>query len=594
MRSVVLLLLTLAVCRSQVSPTLSGEEGEGARTSARVALDTYKGEQAGRPEVEVRGREAMVVCSHPLAAQAGARVLMSGGNAVDAAVAAGLALNVTEPRSCGVGGDTVMLIYWAKTGEFFALDGYSKVPAHPGLREMLATRADVKNNPEAFKEEPRHPRQVRSEGILTAMVPGTTAAWTRAMERFGTKTLKEVFAPGIGYAKNGFAVDSYFSYGLELDLANFDMLRYPFVAETFYPGGKPLKAGDVLVQKDLAATLRKIAEGGFDAFYKGDIARKIARYAQHHGGVITEEDLANYDVVWRDPARTTYRGYEVIAAPPPTAGIHLLQQLNIVENYELAKMGYHSADGLHVMIEACKLAGADRRGLAGGPDFVPMPQRGLLSKKYAADRKGLIKMQRARAPKYDPGKAQTYESEDTTHFVVRDRWGNMVSCTTTLGNALGCKEVIAGTGIFLVDRTWFMALGPPSPNRVAPNRRANIGHSPAMIFKEGRPFMAIGSPGGDGIRQTVFQAIVHVIDFGFNIQRAIEAPRFTCSPLANRVSIDTRISEDVLAELEKRGHHIVHSAPWGAGDVAGLTIDPGTGVIMGGYDPRRNSIAVGW
>ena len=534
----VVLILPLTVCRFPLSPTSSGEEGAGAQTLPQLALDTYKQEQAGRPEVEVRGREAMVVCSHPLAAQAGARILMAEGNAVDAAVAVGVAL-VTEPRSCGLGGDTVMLIYWVQTGEFFALDGYSKVPAHPGLREMLAARADVKDNPEALKEEPRHPRRVRSAGILTAMVPGTTAAWTRAMERFGTKTLKEVFAPGIEYAENGFAVDSYFSYGLELDLANFDMLQYPFVAQTFYPGGKPLRAGDLLLQKDLAATLRTIAEGGFNVFYKGEIARKIARYAQDHGGVITEEDLANYDVAWRQPARTTYRGYEVIVAPPPTAGIHLQQQLSIVENYDLAKMGYHSADQLHVMIEACKLAGADRRGLAGDPDFVPMPRRGLLSKQYAAARKDLIKMRRARVPKYDPGEAEAYESQDTTHFVVRDRWGNMVSCTTTRGNALGCKEVIEGTGIFLVDRTWFMALGPPSPNRIAPNRRANIGHAPTMIFKEGKPVMAIGSPGGDGIRQTVFQAIVHVIDFGFNIQRAIEAPRFTCSPLENRVSIDT-------------------------------------------------------
>ena len=339
------------------------------------------------------------------------------------------------------------------------------------------------------------------------------------------------------------------------------MTQYPSSAKVFFPNGRSLEAGEVLVQKNLATTFKQLAEGGFDAFYKGAIAEAITDYVQQHGGVITKADLASYDVVWREPYRSTYRGYEVVAAPPPTAAIHVLQQLNIVSNYDLAKMGYHSADGLHVMIEATKLAGADRRRMGGDPDFVEMPIRGLLSKKYAAERQALIDMGRAMTPKYGAGNAHAYESEDTTHFVVLDQWGNMVSCTTTLGSGFGSLEVVEGTGILLQNRTWWMALD-TGPNVVEPNRRANIGHSPILIFKDGKPFMAVGSPGGDTIRQTVFQGIVNVIDFGLNMQQAVEAARFAADPLVNRVRIESRISADVLAELERRGHQLERAAPW--------------------------------
>ena len=569
-------------------------------TSAGTAEDpherdreTYAREQGNRPEVEIRGREAMVSSTQPLATLAGAKILMAGGNAVDAAAAVGAALNVTQSDMNQIGGDTVMLIYWAETGEFTTVDAYSKVPSNPQLRDLLEALPGVKGNPEAYKEEPRANPRPRGDGVLVSMIPGTAAAWTRAVERFGTKPLSEILAPAIEYAEKGFPINAGFARSLKRNMEA--MMKYPSSAKIYYPGGKPLLEGDLLVQRDLGSTFRKIAEGGFDVFYKGEIAKAIVDYVQAHGGVITNEDMANYDVAWRKPYRTNYRGYEVIAAPPPTAGIHVLQQLNIVENYDLAKMGYHSADALHVLIEATKLAGADRRGMGGDPDFVDMPMTGLLSKPYAAKRKALIDMNKAMAPKYAAGDALAYESEDTTHFVVIDKWGNMVSCTTTLGGGFGSKEIIEGTGIMLQDRTWWLALDPPSPNIVAPNRRANIGHSPIMMMKDGKPFMAIGSPGGDTIRQTVFQGIVNVIDFGLNIQQAIEAARFSANPLDNEVRIEPRISAEVLAELERRGHKLNRTPPWGgSGNLEGFTIDPATGAILGGYDPRRNSIAIGW
>ena len=224
-----------------------------------------------------------------------------------------------------------------------------------------------------------------------------------------------------------------------------------------------------------------------------------------------------------------------------------------------------------------------------------MPVEGLISKEYAATRTALIDMDQAMEPKFPAGEAMRYESEDTTHFVVIDAEGNMVSCTTTLGGWFGSKEVIAGTGIFLQDRTWWLALDPPSPNTVTPGRRANIGHSPIMILKDGKPFMALGSPGGDTIRQTVFQGIVNVIDFGLNIQQAVEAARFSANPLENGVRVDSRISAAVLDELVRRGHAIDRRGPWrGPGTLEGFVIDPETGVIMGGYDPKGGSIAIGW
>ena len=555
-----------------------------------TALDIYQREGGNRPEVEIRGREAAVSSASPLATLAGSRILMAGGNAVDAAVAVGAALNVTWSQMNQIGGDTVMMIYLAKTNEFITIDAYSKVPSNPKLRDMLADQPGVKGNPEALKEEPRG---VRRDGVLVSMIPGTAAAWTRAIEKFGTKPLSEVLAPAIEYADMGFPINT--TLARSIQGSEEFWAKYPSSGKIFAPNGKPLQAGDLLVQKDLAQTFRKIAAGGFDAFYKGDIAKAIVSYIQSHGGVITAEDMANYDVVLRKPYSTTYRGYEVVAAPPPTSGVHVLQQLNIVENYDLAKMGYHSADMLHVMIEATKLAGADRRGISGDPDFLKMPITGLISKKYAAERMKLIDMQKAMDPKYPVGNPAVHESEDTTHFVVIDKWGNMVSCTTTLGGIFGSKEVVEGTGILLQDRTWWMALEGPSPNVVAPGHRANIGHSPMMILKDGKPFMAVGSPGADTIRQTVFQTIVNVIDFGFNIQQAIEAPRFTADPLKNDVRIEPRIAAEVLAELERRGHKLTRTAPWGGpGTLEGFTIDPKTGARMGGYDPRANSMASAW
>ena len=585
------IVLVVVVVLIGVVLSLNNRTSVVAKDPQEQALETYKKEQGDRQEVEIWGKEAMVASSQPYATMAGAKILRAGGNAVDAAVAVGAALNVTKLGSCQIGGDTVMLIYWAETGEFVSLDAYSKVPSNPELRDMLEALPGVKGNPRAYKEEPRGDLRPRGDGVLISMVPGTAAAWTRAMERYGTKPLSEVFAPAIEYAENGYPINSNQARSLERSAPV--MKKYPSSAKIFYPGGKTLKAGDVLVQKDLGATFRKIAEGGFDAFYKGEVAKAIVDYVQTHGGVITMEDMANYDVAWRETFRTTYRGYEVVAAPPPTAAVHVLQQLNIVENYDLAQMGYHSADALHVMIEATKLAGADRRRMGGDPDFVDMPMEGLLSQEYAAKRKAVIDMNKAMV--YDPGNPLPYESEETTHFVVIDKWGNMVSTTTTLGGGFGSKEVIEGTGILLQDRTWWLALDPPSPNIVAPNRRANIGHSPIMILKDGTPFMAIGSPGGDTIRQTVFQGIVNVIDYGLNIHQAIEAPRFSANPLENEVRIEPRISAEVLAELERRGHKLNRTSPWGgSGTLEGFTIDPVTKVIMGGYDPRGNSLAIGW
>ena len=280
--------------------------------------EPYKQEQGNRPEVEIRGKEAMVSSTQPLATLAGAKILMAGGNAVDAAAAVGTALNVTQSDMNQIGGDTVMLIYWAETGEFTTIDAYSKVPSNPQLRDMLEALPGVKGNPEAYKEEPRANPRPRGDGVLVSMIPGTAAAWTRAVERFGTKPLSEILASAIEYAEKGFPINAGFARSLKRNSEA--MMKYPSSAKIYYPGGKPLEEGDLLVQRDLGSTFRKIAEGGFDVFYKGEIAKAIVDYVQANGGVITKEDMANYDVAWRKPYRTDYRGYDVIATPPPTAG----------------------------------------------------------------------------------------------------------------------------------------------------------------------------------------------------------------------------------------------------------------------------------
>lgn len=558
-------------------------------------------ENQGRPSVQIWATGAIASSMHPQATQAAIDTLNSGGNAIDAAVAMGTTLCVTNSDLCGIGGDSAWLIYSAETNEYFYIDGYSKC-SQKMTTEVLEKHFGLtpETSPQAYEEEPGF---YRCEGIITSAVPGTPAAWIRAWERFGKLPLRTILSTAILLAENGFPVNRFLAGRLE-DAKNklyaFDSSRKIFLK----PTGKAFGEGETLVQGELAETLKRIAKDGHSGFYQGTTAEMIVDYSRAHGGVYTLKDFSDYDVVWRLTQISNYRGFDVMASSYPTSGIHMLQMLKIMENFDMKALGYHSPESLHVMIEAAKLSRADRRGFAGDPDFVKVPLEKILDKDYAAERAKLIKFGTAKSAK--PGiitglgigpavlKGKPYKG-GTTHFVVRDGEGNIVSATQTVGGAFGCGEVAEGTGIVMNDRTWWMALK-NSPNVVAPNRRANIGHCPSIILKDGRPFMAVGSPGGDGIIQYVMQTVVNVIDYGLNIQEAIEAPRFRSMGLGNEVIMEKRIDKKVRDTLRSWGHKITDRPDWTMelGGVVGFMMDLKTGNILGGYDPRRNSLAGGY
>jgi gamma-glutamyltranspeptidase/glutathione hydrolase len=558
-------------------------------------------ENQGRAPVQVWAKEAIASSMHPQATQAAITTLRLGGSAVDAAVALGAALCVTNPDLCSIGGDSAWLIYSAETDECLYVDGYSKCAANM-TAEVLENHFGLtpETTPQAYGEEPDG---YRCEGIIVSNVPGTPATWVRAWERFGRLALRTILSTAIDLAERGLPINRFFAGRLEGEKSKLDTFassRKIFLK----PTGEALGEGETLVQGDLAGTLKRIAEDGHSGFYQGETAEMIVDYSRAHGGVHTLKDFANYEVVWR-PARTSsYRGFDVVTASYPTSGIHMLQELKILENFDMKALGYHSPESLHVMIEAAKLSRADRRGFAGDPDYLKVPVEKMLDRHYAIERAKLIEFGMAKyaEPGIKPNRSmgttvlggKSYKG-GTTHFVVRDKEGNIVSATQTVGGAFGCGEVAEGTGIVMNDRTWWMALS-NSPNIVSPGRRANIGHSPTILLKDALPFMAVGSPGGDGIIQYVMQTIVNVIDYGFEIQEAIEAPRFRSMDLGFEVIMEKRIDRRVRDALRRWGHRITDCPGWTmeVGGVEGFMMDLNTGNILGGYDPRRNSLASGY
>jgi gamma-glutamyltranspeptidase/glutathione hydrolase len=559
-------------------------------TIAQTPKEILASELGNRPIVQVWGTGGMTASMHTEPTQAAVDILQHGGNAVDAAIALASALSVTAPDMSGPGGDTAWLIYWAKTRQFYYLDGYSKVPAAvtPAvLEQRFNLDCSVSPVPEACQEEPTG--GIRSSGIIVSMTPGTPAAWLEMHKRFGTIPLHILLDRAIDLAENGFPINRNLANSLggsKNKLAQFESSRKIFFKSN---GIDPLEEGETLIQKDLGKTLRRLATGGEKAFYRGPTAEKFVKYSKTHGGLYTLKDLRDYEAIWRPVQKADYRGFDVFVAGPPTSGIHMLQELAIVENFDMASYGYHSPESLHILIEAAKLARADRREFAGDPDYIQIPIEQLLNKQYAAQRAALIEFGKAKCA--SPG-LESVEGE-TSHFVVIDQDGNIVSTTQTLGSGFGCGEVVDGTGLTLNNRTWWMALK-DSPNIVAPGHRANIGHSPTMVFKDRMPFMALGSPGGDGIIQYVMQTIVNVVDYGLNIQEAIESPRFRSTDLCYKVTIERRISEATRTTLKNWGHVLSEGSDWpSVGGVDGFYIHPETGNILGGYDPRNNSMARG-
>ena len=520
----------------------------------------------------VGGTQAMVAANHPQAAAVGLQVLAAGGNAVDAAVATAAALGVVEPYLSGAGGDGFMLIYEAATGEVHLLNFTGRAPA-----ELTAAH---------------FPEGIDERGPLPVLVPGAVAGWEAARARFGTLSPAELLAPSIRLAEEGYPTTPFAAarhrsapFFLEWDGAG---------ASAWWGGGDPPGTGEAIRNPKLARTYRILAEQGFDAFYGGDIAGEIVASVQRQGGVLSLQDLASYRVAWEEPLSTTYRGYRIhTPRPNSSGGLAIPQILNILEGYDLAAMGENSADYLHLLIEAVKLAAADRAEWSGDPGFmsVEIPYDRLLSKEYAAEQRGRIRMDQA-ALNPAPGVSQ----EGTTHLTVVDREGNMVSITTTIGDFWGAGFVAGETGVLLNNGISWFELDPGSPAYVEAGKRTRWNMSPVIITREGSPFAALGTPGGTGIWQTLPQVIIKLIDFQLDIQSAIESPRFRWGLSGLGVQVESRVPEEVLFELLLRGHEVGTYPDWtsSVGGVNGVVVDAANRVLMGGADPRRDGYVMGW
>ncbi|WP_293773301.1 gamma-glutamyltransferase [uncultured Pantoea sp.] len=529
----------------------------------------------------VKAQHGMVASVDAMATRVGVEILRQGGNAVDAAVAVGFALAVTHPQAGNLGGGGFMLLRTA-SGRATAIDFREMAPGHSS-RDMFL---DKQGNADSKLSLTSH---------LASGTPGTVAGLALAAQKYGTLPLSTLLAPAIKLAREGIPVndalaDDLKTYGKEV------LITHPNSKAIFYkPDGTPWQKGDRLVQKNLAHSLQLIARQGPDAFYKGEIADEIAGEMAQHGGLISKADLAAYRAVERTPVSGTYRGYEVFSMPPPSSGgIHIVQILNILENFDLAKMGFGSADAMQVMAEAEKYAYADRSEYLGDPDFVKVPWQALTSKAYAKTLAQQIDVAKARpSSEIKPGKLEPYESNQTTHFSVVDKQGNAVAVTYTLNTYFGSGIVAGNSGILMNNEMDDFSAKPGTPNvyglvggeanAVQPAKRPLSSMSPTIVAKGGKTWLVTGSPGGSRIITTVLQMVVNSIDFGMNVAEATNAPRFHHQWLPDQLRVEKGFSPDTLRLLENKGQHVKVLPSMGS--TQSIMIGP-DGMLYGASDPR--------
>jgi len=535
-------------------------------------------EKIHRPMVMCKN--GLVASGHHLASLSGVKILIEGGNAIDAAIATSAVLCVVRPHMTGIGGDAFMLIYSAENDELKALNASGPAP-------LTATREYFLN--QGMKTIP-------STGMLSVSVPGIVDSWVKAYERYGTMSLAKVLQPAIEYAESGFPVYPRLSASITSNISK--LLLYPSSAKIFLRDGRALEPGENLLQKDLAKTLKKIAQGS--DFYRGEIASAIAKFSQENHGLLSEEDLERYQSRWYAPISTTYRDYKVFEQPPVSQGHILLQELSIVEGFDLAKLGHNTAEAIHVMVEAKKLAFADRINYLSDPDFVTIPLKKLLSKEHAAKQRARINMTQAMSKPVPHGNLK-FEG-DTTYFAVVDRERNAVSFIQSLFQTFGSGVVVENTGILLNDRMTGFSLEPDHVNRLEPGKKTAHTLNNYLVFKEDRPFMLGGTPGADDQVQINLQVIANVIDYRMFIQQAIEAPRWSSHPgtapteeaYPYTLWVEDRITPEVRTALEEKGHRIKVVDGWSIGGAQGIVIDQTRQILMGGADPRRDGYVIGW
>ena len=570
----------------------------------------------------VRGKRYVVSSLHYLATMAGIRILESGGNAADAGVATGICINVLQPQSACFGGVTPIIYCPASGKPVETISGLGRWPKAASM--------------EYFHEY--HGGDLPA-GILRTVMPAAPDGWLTALARFGTMTFQQVVQPALDLVENGRPVDAPFHAMLSGD----GVKKWPSTAAVYNPGGHVPQIGEIFVQKDLANTFKRMIQAERNAsgdrhagiraarnlIYQGEIAREIADFHQREGGFLTYEDLAAYSVRVEPPEQITYKDYDAYTCGPWCQGPTLIMALKILEGIDLKRMGHNSADYLHTVIETLKLAFADRHAYFGDPDFVQVPMAGLLDARYAAERRQAIDPRHAAPemplpgnpwpyhteprgengpfPRLDPNRSQpdrTSEWEtDTSYLCVVDEQGNAFSATPSDG--IGGSPVVPGLGFPISARGTQTWLDPEHPCCLQPWKRPRLTPNPAMVLKDGVPFMPIGCPGGDAQVQGMLQVFLNIIEFGMEPQEAIEAPRIVTRSFPNsfwphgsqpgQVTVEARVDPQVRAVLREKGHIVDDNQEWAGGScVCAITVDPETGTRTGGADSRSTSYAIGW
>jgi len=568
----------------------------------------------------IRGRQAAVASMKAEATEAARRILDAGGDAFDAAVGGQAALAVTDFSLNGLGSDAVLLIYNARDKKVYSVN------AEPRAPKLATIEWYQKNNGGNIPE---------SDGLLSGGLPGVVDAWYTLLDRWGTMSFAQVLQPAIDLAENGFPLSE---YGASYIAESKKILKYPTTVKIYLPNGQPPKAGTILKNPDLARTLRKLVEAekasqsngrhealkaARDRFYKGDIAHDFAAFSEANGGLFRYDDFAEYSVEVETPVSVDYRGYQIYKNPSASQGPTELIALNLLEGFDLKAMGQNSPDFLHTSLEAVKLAMADREKYLGDMDFIKIPYDGLLSKDYARERRKLIDPAKAslelrpgfpekltvNSPALDRPVHEVLEGNashdgDTSYIAVVDKDRNMVSFEPSLHSLFGTGVVMGDTGIIFNCRGDYYSLVRGEANALEPGKRPRSTLQSTLVMKDGQPYAILGSPGGDDQVMRTMQTLINMIDFGMNIQQAIEAPRwssraFPASPFPHTMhpgdmSVEDRIPDATRQALIARGHKLRVAPAWSLGSNAGIVLDMNTGVLSAGADPRVDAYAWAW
>jgi gamma-glutamyltranspeptidase / glutathione hydrolase len=535
----------------------------------------FGGPTAGRSVV--RATQAMVATSQPLASQVGVDILKRGGNAVDAAIAVAAMLNVTEPNMTGIGGDCFAMIYTAKNKKLEALNASGRCPRALTLAHFMSK--DI--------------TQMPLTGMETITVPGAFDGWLTLLEKYGSMKLGDLMAPAISYAENGFPVMEKISADWEPEVGK--LKKDAAASATYLVNGGAPAPGTVFTQKNLARTFRTLVKGGREAYYHGEIAKAIVDYCQKNGGFLAMEDFAAQKSNWVEPIATTYRDHQLYELPPNNQGLTALIILNILEGLDIKGMRGDAVQYYHTLVEATKIAFADRNRFIADPAFAKIPVKELISKEYAAKRRALINPKRAIDP---PAYGDVQMGSDTTYFTVVDKDRNAVSFINSLFNSFGSGIVAGETGIMLHNRGSGFSLDPNHPNKLEPGKRPFHTLIPAMVFKNDKLLMSYGVMGGDIQAQGHSQVLVNLVDREMNLQQAIDAPRIRYIS-GKGVMLEDTLPSEVITGLVERGHErvlppagIKHRALMGGGQA--IMIDPESGALSGASDPRKDGIAIGY